>query len=113
MAQLVRSGNTYGAAFECVKRETVFPASVARLRDCAFARFADLGLPTTKLERWRFTNIAPIAQTEPSLADWPPPYSTWTGDASASGTVHSRNTSSAKMISSRAKPNSKRYSTRN
>ena len=69
MAQLVRSGNTYGAAFECVKRETVFPASVARLRDCAFTRFADLGLPTTKLERWRFTNVAPIAQTEFSLAE--------------------------------------------
>jgi Fe-S cluster assembly protein SufD len=33
------------------------------LRERAFARFAELGFPTTKNEEWRFTNAAPIART--------------------------------------------------
>jgi Fe-S cluster assembly protein SufD len=33
------------------------------LRDRAFARFAELGFPTTHDEEWRFTNVAPIART--------------------------------------------------
>ena len=32
------------------------------LRDAAFQRFAELGIPTTKDEEWRFTNVAPIAR---------------------------------------------------
>ena len=32
------------------------------LRDSAFARFAELGFPTTRDEEWRFTNVAPIAR---------------------------------------------------
>jgi Fe-S cluster assembly protein SufD len=33
------------------------------LRNRAFARFAELGFPTTHDEEWRFTNVAPIART--------------------------------------------------
>ncbi len=33
------------------------------LRDRAFARFSELGFPTTHNEEWRFTNVAPIART--------------------------------------------------
>lgn len=33
------------------------------LREKAFARFAQLGFPTTRLEAWRFTSVAPIART--------------------------------------------------
>lgn len=33
------------------------------IRRAAIARFAELGFPTTKDEDWRFTNVAPIAQT--------------------------------------------------
>jgi Fe-S cluster assembly protein SufD len=33
------------------------------VRRAAIARFAELGFPTTKDEDWRFTNVAPIAQT--------------------------------------------------
>jgi Fe-S cluster assembly protein SufD len=33
------------------------------LRASAFARFAELGFPTTHDEEWRFTNVAPIART--------------------------------------------------
>jgi Fe-S cluster assembly protein SufD len=34
-----------------------------RLREDAFARFCDVGFPTTKDEDWRFTNVASIART--------------------------------------------------
>lgn len=37
-------------------------ASLARLRREAFDRFRSLGFPTTKLEEWRFTSVAPIAE---------------------------------------------------
>ncbi len=33
------------------------------LRERAFARFAELGFPTTHDEEWRFTNVAPIARS--------------------------------------------------
>jgi Fe-S cluster assembly protein SufD len=36
---------------------------IQTLRDRAFARFAELGFPTTHDEEWRFTNVAPIART--------------------------------------------------
>jgi len=34
-----------------------------KLRDSAFARFTELGFPTTRDEEWRYTNVAPIART--------------------------------------------------
>ena len=33
------------------------------LRERAFARFSELGFPTTHEEEWRFTNVSPIART--------------------------------------------------
>jgi Fe-S cluster assembly protein SufD len=33
------------------------------LRERAFARFAEVGFPTTHDEEWRFTNVAPIARS--------------------------------------------------
>lgn len=39
------------------------PAAVASLRQRAAARFAELGLPTTRDEEWRFTNLAPVTST--------------------------------------------------
>jgi Fe-S cluster assembly protein SufD len=45
---------------------TKLPATepwVQELRARAFARFAELGFPTTHNEEWRFTNVAPIART--------------------------------------------------
>ena len=38
------------------------------LREQAFSRFCDAGFPTTKLEDWRFTNVAPIARSTLALA---------------------------------------------
>ena len=39
------------------------PPGSKPLRERAFARFAELGFPTTHDEEWRFTNVAPIART--------------------------------------------------
>ena len=36
---------------------------VQELRQTAFQRFVQLGFPTTHVEEWRFTNVAPIART--------------------------------------------------
>ncbi len=36
---------------------------VQALREAAFARFSELGFPTTHDEEWRFTNVAAIART--------------------------------------------------
>ena len=33
-----------------------------QLREAAFQRFVDLGFPTTQVEEWRFTSVAPIAR---------------------------------------------------
>ena len=41
---------------------------LAKLREDAFAQFAETGFPTTSIEDWRFTNVAPIAKTEFQLA---------------------------------------------
>ena len=38
------------------------------LREEGFARFCETGFPTTHDEDWRFTNVAPIARTQFSLA---------------------------------------------
>jgi len=45
---------------------TKLPAAegwLRELRDRAFARFAEVGFPTTHDEEWRFTNVAPIARS--------------------------------------------------
>ncbi|HVH11208.1 MAG TPA: Fe-S cluster assembly protein SufD [Gemmatimonadales bacterium] len=39
------------------------PAWLKELRAGAIARFGELGFPTTKQEAWRFTSVAPIAET--------------------------------------------------
>jgi Fe-S cluster assembly protein SufD len=38
------------------------------LRESAFARFCEVGFPTTHDEDWRFTNVAPIAKTSFELS---------------------------------------------
>jgi Fe-S cluster assembly protein SufD len=61
MTQLAERHETYQAEFEALRRESVFggPAVQAR-RERAFSRFLEEGLPSTRHEEWRFTNIAPI-----------------------------------------------------
>ena len=38
------------------------PGRTGLLRRVAFARFAELGLPTTRQEEWKYTSLAPLAQ---------------------------------------------------
>ena len=39
------------------------PAWLRDLRAAGIARFAELGFPTTRQEEWRFTSVAPLAET--------------------------------------------------
>ena len=39
-----------------------------KLREDAFARFCEVGFPTTHDEDWRFTNVSAIAKTPFALA---------------------------------------------
>ena len=48
------------------------PAWLRELREAGMARFADLGFPSPRLEDWRFTNAAPIADTPFVLAHGAP-----------------------------------------
>lgn len=41
---------------------------VTRLREEGFARFRDLGIPTSRSEAWRYTNVAKVANRELALA---------------------------------------------
>ena len=45
------------------------PRWVAQARESAIAQFERLGFPTTKLEQWRFTSVAPIAERTFTLAN--------------------------------------------
>jgi Fe-S cluster assembly protein SufD len=50
------------------------PAWLREIREGAIARFTELGFPTMKQEAWRFTNVAPIAETRfaPPASRLPP-----------------------------------------
>jgi Fe-S cluster assembly protein SufD len=45
------------------------PSPFQKLREAAFARFSELGFPTTHDEEWRFTNVAPIARATFTAAE--------------------------------------------
>ncbi len=54
-----------GVVAGALHQPTCGAAAVApgRCASAAFARFAELGFPTTHNEEWRFTNVAPIARS--------------------------------------------------
>ena len=54
----------YGEGFERFERALGAPAPawLKALRKDAFARFAQLGFPSTAQEDWRYTSVAPIAE---------------------------------------------------
>jgi Fe-S cluster assembly protein SufD len=64
----------YLARFETLlaRRGAVEPAWLTTIRKNAIGRFAELGFPTTRDEEWRFTNVAPIADTPFGEAAEPP-----------------------------------------
>ena len=60
----------YEDAFEeLVGQAGPVSSSLRDLRTNAFARFKESGFPTTKQEEWRFTNVAPIANTRFAFLD--------------------------------------------
>src|SRR6188472_873656 len=62
------------------------PRWMQDLRDRAASRFAALGFPTVREEEWRFTNVAPIAGTEFTVAP-PAPVSVAEVDALPYGSL--------------------------
>jgi Fe-S cluster assembly protein SufD len=64
--QLVDPTRRYVAQFEAFAGNgaAASPAWLREIRAAAIARFARLGFPTTRQEEWRFTSVAPIADTE-------------------------------------------------
>jgi Fe-S cluster assembly protein SufD len=53
----------YPAHFRTLAAELPGSAALMDLRRDALDHFEDLGFPTTRMEEWRFTNVAPIART--------------------------------------------------
>ncbi len=63
MTQVATGPHSYAEQFARFSQQTTLPGALASLRDDGFSCFDRLGFPTTRLEEWRFTNIAPIAET--------------------------------------------------
>jgi len=51
-----------------IERGAAQPRWVEQTRESAVAQFERLGFPTTKIEQWRFTSVAPIAERTFALA---------------------------------------------
>src|SRR5919107_488310 len=64
MAQATTEKSSYRAAFDTMQAadKRALPAWVLRLRESALERFEQIGLPTTDVEDWKYTNVAPIAR---------------------------------------------------
>ena len=73
MTQVAERQSALTVAFERFRTEAAFAAGgLGQTRETAFARFSASGFPTTRLEEWKHTNVAPIAQTpfvRPEAAD--------------------------------------------
>jgi Fe-S cluster assembly protein SufD len=65
MLDTIEETRMYAEQFEQnEKRWSRGPAAwLAPIRKAAIARFLALGLPTTRHEQWRYTNVAPLAET--------------------------------------------------
>jgi Fe-S cluster assembly protein SufD len=59
----------YRADFERVTGMTPSPAWLRQLRQRSFDQFEKLGFPSARLEEWRFTSVAPIAERSFRLAE--------------------------------------------
>jgi Fe-S cluster assembly protein SufD len=72
MTQVAERQEVFAAPFEALRREPAFEAGgLAPLRQAAFDRVLRRGLPTTRDEEWRFTNIGPIASLQAERAASP------------------------------------------
>lgn len=64
MLQVAEELESYRLDFERLERAGADrrPQWIGRIRTAAFDRFVELGFPTTRLEEWKYTNVAPIAK---------------------------------------------------
>jgi len=64
MAQATKEKSSYRDAFEASQAAgaQTLPAWALRLREMAMDRFERVGFPTTDVEDWKYTNVAPIAR---------------------------------------------------
>jgi Fe-S cluster assembly protein SufD len=65
MIDVTEAKERYRVQFARVEQELARngQAWTCQLREAAIARFAELGFPTTHLEEWKYTNVAPIVRT--------------------------------------------------
>ncbi|CBE69429.1 MAG: Fe-S cluster assembly protein SufD [Candidatus Methylomirabilis oxygeniifera] len=65
MLQVAEDLDSYRADFERFERDDAGrgPQWTQQIRTAAFGRFIELGFPTTRLEDWKYTNVAPIITT--------------------------------------------------
>lgn len=73
ISQAVKEENEYAKSFRASQQKlaSADPLWIQRLRDTAFAKFEELGLPTTSNEEWKYTNVQPIARAafQPDIED--------------------------------------------
>ena len=62
MSQAIKEQSVYAEAFRDFSSRDAGPSWLARLREGAFERFEEAGLPTTSEEEWKYTNVAPLAR---------------------------------------------------
>lgn len=65
MLQVAEELDSYRVDFERIERDSADrqPQWINQIRKAAFGRFVELGFPTTRLEDWKYTNVAPIVKT--------------------------------------------------
>jgi Fe-S cluster assembly protein SufD len=61
----------YAAAYEEAKARLPGGPEVARLRERAFSAFVDSGLPTRRVEEWKYTDLRTLLREAAPLADRP------------------------------------------
>jgi Fe-S cluster assembly protein SufD len=67
VSQILKEQSSYARSFRALQERTLganVRPWVGRLRESAFAGFEKLGFPTTRMEEWKYTNVAPIAKAD-------------------------------------------------
>jgi Fe-S cluster assembly protein SufD len=66
VSQVAKEESLYGAAFRALQRQPRGSAVswLERLRENALESFERLGFPTTDLEEWKYTNVAPLVRVQ-------------------------------------------------
>lgn len=64
VTELVKSENSYQAAFRSVRESSPTVAWLELVRSSAMDRFEQLGFPTVREEDWKYTNLATLAKEE-------------------------------------------------